>query len=95
MVYEFPELQGVMGEDYARKAGEKEQVAKAVFEHYQPRFAGDAVPSTSVGSIVSIADKIDTIVGALSASFRQAPRTLTRAVRRRASFRSSWSTNFR
>ena len=36
MVYEFPELQGVMGEDYARKAGEKEQVAKAVFEHYQP-----------------------------------------------------------
>ncbi|WP_339271922.1 glycine--tRNA ligase subunit beta [Paenibacillus sp. FSL W8-0187] len=66
MVYEFPELQGVMGEDYARKAGEKEQVAKAVFEHYQPRFAGDAVPSTSVGSIVSIADKIDTIVGCFS-----------------------------
>lgn len=66
MVYEFPELQGVMGEDYARKAGEKEQVAKAVFEHYQPRFAGDAVPSTSVGAIVSIADKIDTIVGCFS-----------------------------
>ncbi|MEC0255415.1 glycine--tRNA ligase subunit beta [Paenibacillus lautus] len=66
MVYEFPKLQGVMGEDYARKAGEKEQVAKAVFEHYQPRFAGDAVPSTSVGSIVSIADKIDTIVGCFS-----------------------------
>lgn len=66
MVYEFPELQGVMGEDYARKAGEKEDVAKAVFEHYQPRFAGDAVPSTQVGSIVSIADKIDTIVGCFS-----------------------------
>ncbi|WP_054956653.1 glycine--tRNA ligase subunit beta [Paenibacillus dakarensis] len=66
MVYEFPELQGVMGEDYARKAGEKESVAKAVFEHYQPRFAGDAVPSTDVGSIVSIADKIDTIVGCFS-----------------------------
>lgn len=48
MVYEFPELQGVMGEDYARKAGEKEEVAKAVFEHYQPRFAGDAIPSTQV-----------------------------------------------
>ncbi|GAA0854585.1 glycine--tRNA ligase subunit beta [Bifidobacterium pullorum subsp. gallinarum] len=66
MVYEFPELQGVMGEDYARKAGEKEEVAKAVFEHYQPRFAGDSVPSTQVGSIVSIADKIDTIVGCFS-----------------------------
>ncbi|WP_106768347.1 glycine--tRNA ligase subunit beta [Paenibacillus faecalis] len=66
MVYEFPELQGVMGEDYARKAGEKENVAKAVFEHYQPRFAGDAVPSSSVGSIISIADKIDTIAGCFS-----------------------------
>ncbi|UNK20064.1 glycine--tRNA ligase subunit beta [Paenibacillus sp. N3/727] len=66
MVYEFPELQGVMGEDYARKAGEKESVARAVFEHYQPRFAGDAVPSTHVGSIISIADKIDTIVGCFS-----------------------------
>lgn len=66
MVYEFPELQGVMGEDYARKAGEKESVAKAVFEHYQPRFAGDAVPSSSVGSIISIADKIDTIAGCFS-----------------------------
>lgn len=66
MVYEFPELQGTMGEDYARLAGEDEQVAKAVFEHYQPRFAGDVIPSTEAGSIVSIADKIDTIVGCFS-----------------------------
>lgn len=66
MVYEFPELQGVMGEDYARKAGEAEVVARGVFEHYQPRFAGDAVPSSEVGSIVSIADKIDTITGCFS-----------------------------
>lgn len=66
MVYEFPELQGVMGEDYARKAGEHESVAKAVFEHYQPRSASDDLPSTLVGSIVSIADKIDTIVGCFS-----------------------------
>lgn len=66
MVYEFPELQGVMGEDYARKAGESEAVAKAVFEHYQPRFAGDAVPASQVGSIVSIADKLDTIAGCFS-----------------------------
>lgn len=66
MVYEFPELQGVMGKDYARKAGEREDVAKAVFEHYQPRSASDDVPSSLVGSIVSIADKIDTIVGCFS-----------------------------
>lgn len=66
MVYEFPELQGVMGEDYARKAGEKEEVARAVFEHYQPRFAGDDAPSTLAGAIVSIADKLDTITGCFS-----------------------------
>lgn len=66
MVGEFPELQGVMGEDYARKAGEKEEVAKAVFEHYQPRFAGDQSPASLVGAIVSAADKIDTIVGCFS-----------------------------
>ncbi|MDO3409178.1 glycine--tRNA ligase subunit beta [Saccharibacillus sp. CPCC 101409] len=63
MVYEFPELQGVMGEDYARKAGEKEAVARAVFEHYQPRFAGESVPASIVGSVVSLADKTDAIVG--------------------------------
>lgn len=66
MVYEFPELQGTMGEDYARKAGEAENVAKGIFEHYQPRFAGDAVPTTQAGLVVSLADKIDTIVGCFS-----------------------------
>jgi glycyl-tRNA synthetase beta chain len=66
MVYEFPELQGVMGEDYARRAGEKEDVAKAVFQHYQPRFAGDDTPASLVGSIISMADKIDTIIGCFS-----------------------------
>jgi len=66
MVYEFPELQGIMGEDYATRLGEDEQVAKAINEHYQPRFAGDAVPSQTVGAIVSLADKIDTIVGCFS-----------------------------
>ncbi|RCX22782.1 glycyl-tRNA synthetase beta chain [Fontibacillus phaseoli] len=66
MVYEFPELQGVMGEDYAHKAGESEAVAKGIFEHYQPRFSGDDAPSSDVGSIVSIADKIDTIAGCFS-----------------------------
>ncbi|GIO40552.1 glycine--tRNA ligase subunit beta [Paenibacillus apis] len=66
MVYEFPELQGVMGEDYARKAGESDAVARAIFEHYQPRFAGDDVPASQVGSIVSIVDKLDTIAGCFS-----------------------------
>jgi glycyl-tRNA synthetase beta chain len=66
MVYEFPELQGIMGEDYARKAGEPEQVAKAVLEHYQPRFSGDGSPAEIIGAIVSIADKIDTIFGCFS-----------------------------
>jgi glycyl-tRNA synthetase beta chain len=55
-----------MGEDYARKAGEPEAVAKAVNEHYQPRFSGDISPESLAGSLVSIADKIDTIVGCFS-----------------------------
>ncbi|MFC4808242.1 glycine--tRNA ligase subunit beta [Paenibacillus sp. GCM10023250] len=66
MVYEFPELQGIMGEDYARKAGEREAVARAINEHYQPRFAGDRAPASVAGAIVSLADKIDTIVGCFS-----------------------------
>jgi len=66
MVYEFPELQGVMGEDYARKAGEPVQVAAAINEHYQPRFSGDHSPASLIGAIVSIADKMDTIVGCFS-----------------------------
>jgi glycyl-tRNA synthetase beta chain len=66
MVYEFPELQGIMGEDYALKAGENDAVAKAILEHYQPRFSGDASPAGIIGAIVSIADKIDSIVGCFS-----------------------------
>lgn len=66
MVYEFPELQGIMGEDYARLAGEREAVARAVNEHYSPRNAGDTPPDSLAGAIVGIADKIDTIVGCFS-----------------------------
>ncbi|TJY43415.1 glycine--tRNA ligase subunit beta [Cohnella pontilimi] len=66
MVYEFPELQGIMGEDYARKAGERETVARAINEHYSPRNAGDRPPASLVGAIVGIADKIDTIAGCFS-----------------------------
>lgn len=66
MVGEFPELQGIMGEDYARKAGEADVVARGVFEHYLPRFAGDLTPKSAQGAIVSLADKLDTIIGIFS-----------------------------
>lgn len=61
MVYEFPELQGRMGEEYALKAGESPLVAQAINEHYMPRFSGDNSPKSIVGTVVSIADKMDTV----------------------------------
>jgi len=63
MVGEFPKLQGIVGREYARLSGEKEEVAEAIYEHYLPSFAGDRLPSGPIGDIVSIADKMDTIVG--------------------------------
>jgi glycyl-tRNA synthetase beta chain len=63
MVGEFPELQGTMGTYYARHDGEPEDVALACSEHYQPRFAGDALPSTATGTVVALADKLETLVG--------------------------------
>jgi len=63
MVGEFATLQGVMGREYARLAGEPEEVSEAIFEHYLPRFAGDLLPASDTGAVVSIADKLDTIVG--------------------------------
>ncbi len=62
-VVEFPTLQGVMGRYYALAAGESAAVADAVLEHYRPRFAGDAVPASVAGLLVSCADKLDTICG--------------------------------
>ncbi|HVL75146.1 MAG TPA: glycine--tRNA ligase subunit beta [Noviherbaspirillum sp.] len=63
MVGEFPELQGIMGTYYARHDGEHEDVAQAISEHYQPRFAGDALPATGTGTAVALADKLETLVG--------------------------------
>jgi glycyl-tRNA synthetase beta chain len=63
MVGEFPELQGIMGTYYARNDGEPEEVALAASEHYQPRFSGDALPSTNTGLSVALADKLETLVG--------------------------------
>ena len=68
MVHEFPELQGVMGEDYARKKGELPEVCQAIKEHYLPKHKGDSLPETLAGCIVSLADKIDTITGCFSIS---------------------------
>ncbi|MEG0180880.1 MAG: glycine--tRNA ligase subunit beta [Clostridium sp.] len=63
MVFEFTELQGVMGREYAKVSGENENVADAIFEHYLPRFAGDILPKTKSGVVLSIADKLDSIAG--------------------------------
>jgi len=63
MVGEFPELQGIMGTYYARNDGEHEDVALAASEHYQPRFSGDALPTTNTGLTVALADKLETLVG--------------------------------
>jgi len=63
MVGEFPHLQGIMGGIYAKLAGEKEEVALAIYEHYLPQTAGGPLPKSAAGAILSIADKLDTIVG--------------------------------
>ncbi|HEX7047351.1 MAG TPA: glycine--tRNA ligase subunit beta [Gammaproteobacteria bacterium] len=66
MVFEFPELQGVMGRYYAEHDGEDAEVAKAIFEQYLPRFAGDELPGSKTGQALAIADKLDTICGIFS-----------------------------
>jgi glycyl-tRNA synthetase beta chain len=63
MVGEFPKLQGIVGREYARLSKEGPEVSVAIYEHYLPGFAGDRLPSGPIGDIVSIADKMDTIVG--------------------------------
>lgn len=63
MVFEFPELQGLMGGYYARRSGEAEAVAAAIAEHYQPTQQGTPIPSTAVGRTVALADKLDLLAG--------------------------------
>ena len=83
MVFEFPELQGTIGAYYAREDGESAQVAAAMAEHYQPRFAGEAIAPSVVGQVVAIADKIDAIVGCFALGLHptgtQDPYSLRRA----------------
>jgi glycyl-tRNA synthetase beta chain len=63
MVGEFPELQGVMGREYARASGEPEAVAQAIFEHYLPRNANDSLPTQDAGALIGLADRLDTLCG--------------------------------
>jgi glycyl-tRNA synthetase beta chain len=66
MVYEFPELQGVMGQKYALASGESPSVATAIFEHYLPRGADDILPQTLAGQVVGLADRLDTLMSIFS-----------------------------
>jgi len=84
VVYEFPELQGIMGREYAAKNGERQGVADAIFEHYLPRFSGDILPETVVGRLISIADKIDTIVGCFAVGIQPTGSQDPYALRRQA-----------
>jgi glycyl-tRNA synthetase beta chain len=70
MVGEFPELQGVMGSEYARKQGEDPEVARAIFEHYLPRHAEDRLPESRTGILVGLADRADTIAGFLAVGIK-------------------------
>jgi glycyl-tRNA synthetase beta chain len=63
MVKEFPDLQGVVGREYAKRTGEDKEVAKALYEHYLPKGPNDPLPSGSISAILAIADKIDSIAG--------------------------------
>ncbi|MEL7564930.1 MAG: glycine--tRNA ligase subunit beta [Dehalobacterium sp.] len=84
VVFEFPELQGIMGEYYARHAGEDEAVCIAIREHYLPRFAGDEVPQTKTGIAVAMADKLDSIVGFFGMNFQPTGSQDPYALRRQA-----------
>lgn len=84
MVFEFPELQGIMGKEYALRNNEKQSVAEAVFEHYLPRFSGDVLPATDLGRLISIADKIDTIIGCFAVGIQPTGSQDPYALRRQA-----------
>lgn len=84
MVKEFDELQGIMGREYAIIQGESTEVADGIKEHYMPRFAGDDVPDSLIGSILSISDKVDTICGCFSIGIQPTGSQDPYALRRQA-----------
>ncbi|MEA3285572.1 MAG: glycine--tRNA ligase subunit beta [Synergistota bacterium] len=85
MVYEFPELQGIMGREYALKDGEDPRVAMAIYEQYLPKSAGDETPSDVIGAVLGLSERVFNMVGAFKMGFRpsgsQDPYGLRRAVR--------------
>jgi len=84
LVKEFPELQGVMGREYARLSGETEAVATGIYEHYLPRFSSDKVPETLEGAIVSLADRVDTLAGCFAIGIQPTGSQDPYALRRQA-----------
>lgn len=84
MVSEFPELQGTMGHHYALAGGENPDVARAIEEHYLPRFAGDRIPTTDVGRVLGISDRLDTLVSIFAAGLRPSGNKDPFALRRAA-----------
>jgi len=84
MVYEFPELQGIMGRYYALKSGEQTEVAQAILEHYLPRFAGDVLPAAPTGIILSLAEKIHNLVGCYAIGIKPTGSQDPYALRRQA-----------
>jgi len=84
MVKEFPELQGVMGREYAMLSGEPEEVAVGIYEHYQPRYTGDKLPAAPEGALVSIADRIDTLAGCFAIGIQPTGSQDPYALRRQA-----------
>ncbi|WP_031513303.1 glycine--tRNA ligase subunit beta [Desulfofalx alkaliphila] len=84
MVYEFPELQGIIGREYALRSGEEAEVGRAIFEHYLPCFAGDQLPSALPGQVISLADKMDSIVGCFAVGIQPTGSQDPYALRRQA-----------
>ncbi|MBW6463318.1 MAG: glycine--tRNA ligase subunit beta [Dethiobacteria bacterium] len=84
MVKEFPELQGVMGCEYARLSGETEEVARGIYEHYLPRFTGDKLPEVIEGALVSLADRFDTLAGCFAVGIQPTGSQDPYALRRQA-----------
>lgn len=84
MVYEFPELQGIMGRYYAVQSGETKEVAQAIFEHYLPRFAGDMLPTSDLGVVISLAEKLHNLVGCFSIGIKPTGSQDPYALRRQA-----------
>jgi glycyl-tRNA synthetase beta chain len=84
MVYEFPELQGIMGRYYAFKSGEQSEVSQAVFEHYLPRSAGDILPTSESGKVLSLAEKLDNLVGCFAIGLKPSGSQDPYALRRQA-----------